>query len=569
PTADGCGGEQEINFDLEVLNRPSAGFTFTGICANNATQFTDASNTGNRPIISVNWTFGTLGSSTQINPTYTFPTSGTYPVTYSLITDIGCRSDTITQNVTINPLPTATISGTVTTCINAPQPTITFTGAGATPPYTFSYNINGGATQTISTTASSNTVTLQAPTNVLGVFNYNLLSVAESSSGVCTQNQPATAVVTINTNPTATITGTIDVCKDAPSPQVTFTGSAGTPPYTFSYNINGGATQTVSSVAPSSVATVDVPTGATGTFVFNLTGVVDVNNTVCSGTPTGAATVTVNPLPTATIAGTDTVCLNSTPPPITFTGSAGVAPYTFAYKINGGATQTVTTSSGNSVSVQAPTTAVGVFVYELISVTDGSSTACAQNQTGTATITIFPTPSATIDGTTAVCLNAPQPVLTFTGTDGDAPYTFTYSINGGPTQTITTAAYNSVTLNAPTNTAGTFSYALQTVSDVNGSTCTQNITGTAVITVNPLPTATIAGSTSVCLNAAQPQITFTGAGATAPYTFFYTINGGATQSITTTTGNSVTVSVPTTTAGTFTYALQSVKDGSSTLCSQT
>ena len=569
PTADGCGGEQEINFDLEVLNRPSAGFTFTGICANNATQFTDASNTGNRPIISVNWTFGTLGSSTQINPTYTFPTSGTYPVTYSLITDIGCRSDTITQNVTINPLPTATISGTVTTCINAPQPTITFTGAGATPPYTFSYNINGGATQTISTTASSNTVTLQAPTNVLGVFNYNLLSVAESSSGVCTQNQPATAVVTINTNPTATITGTIDVCKDAPSPQVTFTGSAGTPPYTFSYNINGGTTQTVSSVAPSSVATVDVPTGATGTFVFNLTGVVDVNNTVCSGTPTGAATVTVNPLPTATIAGTDTVCLNSTPPPITFTGSAGVAPYTFAYKINGGATQTVTTSSGNSVSVQAPTTAVGVFVYELISVTDGSSTACAQNQTGTATITIFPTPSATIDGATTVCVNATQPTLTFTGADGNAPYTFTYSINGGPTQTITTATGNSVTLNAPTNTAGVFTYALQTVSDVNGSTCTQNITGTAVITVNPLPTATIAGSTSVCLNAAQPQITFTGAGATAPYTFFYTINGGATQSITTTTGNSVTVSVPTTTAGTFTYALQSVKDGSSTLCSQT
>ena len=109
---------------------------------------------------------------------------------------------------------------------------------------------------------------------------------------------------------------------------------------------------------------------------------------------------------------------------------------------------------------------------------------------------------------------------------------------------------------------------LLTVSDVNGSTCTQNTAGTAVVTVNPLPTATIAGTTSVCLNATQPQITFTGAGATAPYTFYYTINGGATLSVTTTTGNSVTVNVPTNTAGTFTYVLQSVKDASTTLCTQ-
>ena len=334
PTPDGCGGEQEINFDLEVLNRPTAGFTFSGICANTTTQFTDASNTGTRPISSVNWTFGTLGSSTQLNPTYTFPTAGTYPVTYFLITDIGCKSDTITQNVTINPLPSATITGTITTCINSPQPSITFTGSGATAPYTFTYNINGGATQTISTTGTSNSVTLQAPTNVLGVFAYNLINVAESSTGLCSQNQTGNATVTINTNPTATIGGTIAVCKDAGPPQITFTGGDGTAPYTFTYNINGGASQTVSTVAPSNLVTVDVPTGTVGTFTYNLVGVVDVNNTVCSGSPTGSASVTVNPLPTATIAGTDTVCLNSSPAPVTFTGANGTAPYTFNYKIN-------------------------------------------------------------------------------------------------------------------------------------------------------------------------------------------------------------------------------------------
>jgi hypothetical protein len=36
-----------------------------------------------------------------------------------------------------------------------------------------------------------------------------------------------------------------------------------------------------------------------------------------------------------------------------------------------------------------------------------------------------------------------------------------------------------------------------------------------------LPVATISGTTDVCQNAAQPLITFTGSGGTAPYTFTY------------------------------------------------
>ncbi|MFN2335893.1 MAG: hypothetical protein ABR560_02905, partial [Bacteroidales bacterium] len=36
----------------------------------------------------------------------------------------------------------------------------------------------------------------------------------------------------------ATIEGNATVCQDAASPSVTFTGSGGTAPYTFTYNIN-------------------------------------------------------------------------------------------------------------------------------------------------------------------------------------------------------------------------------------------------------------------------------------------------------------------------------------------
>lgn len=79
------------------------------------------------------------------------------------------------------------------------------------------------------------------------------------------------------------------------------------------------------------------------------------------------------------------------------------------------------------------------------------------------------------------------------------------------------------------------------------------------------PTATISSnSTFMCQNSAGTQITFTGSNGIAPYTFFYNINGGATQSVTTTTGNSVVITPNTGTAGSFTYNLTAVEDATPT-----
>lgn len=97
-------------------------------------------------------------------------------------------------------------------------------------------------------------------------------------------------------------------------------------------------------------------------------------------------------------------------------------------------------------------------------------------------------PNATISGTTQVCRNdTPPPQITFTGSAGDAPYTFTYSINGGAPQTIsTTGNNNSVSLNVSTANAGTFTYTLISVEDSNGDEDTAS--GTAVVTVGNPPT---------------------------------------------------------------------------------
>jgi hypothetical protein len=223
-----------------------------------------------------------------------------------------------------------------------------------------------------------NTATVSVPTGVAGTFNYNLLGVQEGSSLQCTQAQTGVATVVVNPLPTASIAGNTSVCLNAIPPDITFTGASGTAPYTFTYNINGGASQTVVSVG--NTATVSVPTGVAGTYNYNLVSVQDATATLCNQAQTGTATVTVNPLPTASIAGTVAVCQNAAAPNITFTGAVGTAPYTFTYTINGGSPLTVTTVSGNSVTIPAPTNVVGLFTYNLLSVQEGSSLQCTQVQ---------------------------------------------------------------------------------------------------------------------------------------------------------------------------------------------
>lgn len=510
----------------------------------------------------------TTTSGNSISITVPTGSAGTYTYTLMGVSESSgttcSNSASGTATVVVNPLPSATIAGSTAVCLNSASPSVSFTGSGATPPYTFTYQINGGSAQTI-TTISGSSVSLSVPTSSTGTFNYTLIGVQESSGTSCNNAASGSVIVVVNPLPTATILGNNTVCQNSTQPQIIFNGSGGTSPYTFSYKINGGSVQTVNTISGNSVA-VNVPTVTPGTFAYTLISVQESSGTSCTSSVSGTATVTVNPLPTATIAGSTTVCQNSSSPLVTFTGSGATAPYKFTYKINGGASQTITTVSGNSISLNVPTSSAGTNTYSLISVQESGVNGCINAASSSATIVVNPLPTATISGTTTVCQNSSAPLITFTGSGATAPYTFIYKINNGANKTVTTVSGNSVSINVPTSSAGTFIYTLLSVQESGVNACLNSVSGSATVVVNPLPAATIAGSATVCQNSAAPAIIFTGSGATAPYTFIYKINGGANQTVTTTSGNSVSVSTPTTTPGTYTYSLVSVQESGSTTC---
>ena len=424
--------------------------------------------------------------------------------------------------VTVDLMPTAQISGATVLCQNDIEPVVTFTGANGSADYIFTYNINGGANQTVST-AGANSVTVNVSTSNSGVFTYNLLNVQDAVS-LCGQPQIGATIITINPLPTAQISGTTTICQYGIQPVITFTGANGSSNYTFVYNINGGPNQTVTTIGGSTTATINIPTVASGSFVYNLVSVMDVL-TGCGQPQIGSSTITVNPMPTAIIAGTSTVCLNSPSPEVNFTGTNGSTEYIFTYNINGGTNQTIVTTGNDNAVVYAPTSTAGEFVYNLLNVQD-ATTLCGQVQLGAITINVNALPTASITNSLEVCLNDPQPTLTFTGAVGTSPFTFLYSLNGGVTQNITTSpGYNSVSISVPTNIAGTFNYVITNIQEGSVLACQQTQNVTTTIIVHSLPVVYAGNDISLCVGETV-ILTGSGAGVGGIYTWDNTILNG-------------------------------------------
>lgn len=271
-------------------------------------------------------------------------------------------------------------------------------------------------------------------------------------------------------------------------------------------------------------------------------------------TASDAVQVTVRPVAIATISGTTTVCQNDASPSVTFSNSTAL-PITVTYNVNSGINQTVDVAASSTATVSQATTSAGSFVYNLVSAVFQTAPTCVNTLSGSATVTVRATPTATISGTTTVCqYDAPQ-TITFTN-PMSLPVTVTYNVNGGSAQTINVAANGTATVSQVTTTDGAFAYNLVSVVYQNAPTCSNSLSGTATVTVRPKLDATISGNATVCQGSATPNVTFNNPQA-LPITITYTVNGGSNQTINVPASSSATVAVSTATPGSFVYSIVS------------
>jgi gliding motility-associated-like protein len=280
--------------------------------------------------------------------------------------------------------------------------------------------------------------------------------------------------------------------------------------------------------------------------------------------------ISIKPLLTASIKGDKTICKDAAQPLITFKGANGTPPYIFKYTVNGGAIKQITSPiSVDSVSLPVVTSTAGTFVYSLVSVQESSASQCSNSVSGNATVSVNSLPIAQVTGTTTVCEGATSPQVTFTGVNGISPFTFTYAINGVTQPAIATLPGEySVNIAAPATTSATYTYSLIGIKDGGPLGCyqPQNLQVPAVVSVKPLPTATIKSSiSSVCINGSVPTITIKGANGTQPYTFEYKVNG-ITNYTTSSAGLNAVINVPTNSATNYIYELVSVQDAGQNSC---
>jgi len=336
--------------------------------------------------------------------------------------------------------------------------------------------------------------------------------------------------VTVDPLPTAVISGSATICAGSSANlSVALTGTA---PWSITYT-DGTTPLTISGIS-GTPATISV--SPTSTKTYRLTAVSDSR---CTGTSyTGSALVTVNPLPTV-YAGADRSIPYGTSTAINDATASGVAPLSYSW--------TPAISFVNASLLNPVTRNLTASDTYTLTVTDGNS--CTNSDQMTITVTGSPLAVNPVASSLTICSGSPVQ-LNANATGGSG--TYSYSWTSEP------AGFTSGIANPIANPATTTTYTVHVNDGFN------TVSGNVTVTVNPLPTAVISGSSTICAgSSANLSVALTG---TPPWSITYT-DGTTPLTISGITGTPATISVSPT--STKTYRLTAVSDSRCTGTSYT
>ena len=484
-TANGCTNATPLTLNLVV--NPLPVFTVTNptaVCSPSTVDITNAAS-GSASLVYSYWNNSTATNSLA-NPT-AISVSGTY---YIKATNLYGCSTINPVIVTINPIPVFTVTNLAAVC--SPN-TVDITNAtvGSSPGLIFSYWNNNLATIAL---ANPNAVSVSGTYYIKATNSFGCFTISP-------------VVVTINPSPVATISGQNNfiICQNGTQPVITFTGSNGTAPFTFSYQIDmpTGPISTVTTPASSTSASIAFPTSISGNHTVTLLSITDSSNSTCNSTTIAlpnTAYVEVQQVGTITPVNqnvvSQTVCQGTVTTPILF-NIGGAATNAYATNLPTGLVQNY---SSGIFTISGIPTVPGIYNYVVH--TSGSTNGCNSIYSGTITVNsndsltaLFPSNS-----NQSVCSNvAILPIV--------------YNLGGGATGGIVTFSpptpagitwnnvANVVTISGASSAVGTYTYTVQSF-----GLCGQS-TATGTITINNLASVTLVSgnpSPTICMNASFP-----------------------------------------------------------------
>lgn len=286
------------------------------------------------------------------------------------------------------------------------------------------WNVSAGATITAGGNSTSDTITVTW--NTPGNKN---VSVRYTDNNACSAVLPTIFPVTVNQNPTPTITGSGNVCEDAVKTYNTQSGM-----YSYSWDVNGGV---ITAGGGSSDNTVTVAWDTAGIQT------VSVNYINANGCTADSATlaltlrqITVHPEPSPSIAGVDTACTGNT---YVYTSDPGMTNYVWTVSAGGNIV------SGGGYNDNTATVRWNVAGNQSISVNYTDSNGCTASADSTMIVTVYQSPEPVINGPAIICAGSTN--ATYRTEPGMTNYLWTVSsggtITGGANDSIVYVTWNS------------------------------------------------------------------------------------------------------------------------------
>jgi PKD repeat protein len=469
----------------------------TGICAGGTVTPTATYESCFGTISSYLWSFPG-GSPTNYSgpapPPITYSTPGNYTISVTVTNE--CGQTTASTPLTVNAMPTPTLSGPTPVCVNTSGNVYT-TQTGMN---NYQWSVSPGGTITAEGTATSNTVIVTW--NTVGTQTVSI----NYSAGGCPALAPYVFTVTVNPLPTPTITGSSSVCIGANG--VIYTTEPGMTGYAWSVSSGG----IITSGANTNQITVTWNTAGPQTVSVNYS-----NSFGCSALAATVYNVTVNPLPAPTISGPLTVCVGSTSN--VYSTQTGMTNYSWTVS-SGGTITAGGTSNSNTVTVMWNTAGPQTVC---VNYTDAAGCTAVSPVCIPITVNTIPVPA--ISGPLQVCENSTGNV--YSTDPGMSNYQWSVSSGG-----IITSGGGTNSVTVTWNSLGP-----QTVSVTYVQSGCPSANPTVVnVMANPRPIPTITGPVILCAGATGAIYT-TESGMSI---YAWTISGGGT--ITSGSGtNSVTV----------------------------
>lgn len=461
-------------------------FTFTGTPTYDISY---AANTVAQPaIVGVNNPF-----SLTLSPT----TSTNYEIV-SVTDGNGCVGASTNVPVTVNTIPTYTISADKTDMCENDVATITFNITGGNGDYEIDYtsdnpadlsgtilNLNDGGTFTIS------------PTD--GTYQYTFGEIRDASATTCSNTQSVVYNLTVYPTPQVSM-GLISpptIC-DGDSTILSFNTSDGTGPFDVSFSDDLGnnyTTGTFGSVGSSGATITKIISGLdTGIRTFNNVTVTDASG-ICVGSSADSVVVEILNIPTFTVTGGGEFCegyseqIKINPSGdrdmlLSYTNPEGSGIHTIDLNDNSTLDFSVSPPNGNSV-------------YDFGGIQYVGIPTCANAVTDQVQYLLHQTADVSIGQDGVICIGE-NIDLTLSIAGGTGPFTVVYADGGSPIIHPAEMQDGSTINVAPTDST---TYTLLGVTDNTPANCPANLVDSVVtIHVNPLPVATLSSVSESCFN---------------------------------------------------------------------